>query len=155
MFITWYRLSVNHKDIRSLYIIFRYIFRLLGSSFSHLIWIELTTNRSSYSDSHSFNVFTTAHRLVIVFFFLMPYLIRGFRNWLIPLICGCPDISFPWMNNWSFWLLLPSVVFIILSSIIRRVGARWTVYPPLSSMEQPSLYIIGSFIQKYIIFIIL
>jgi cytochrome c oxidase subunit 1 len=67
----------------------------------------------------------------------MPYLIGGFRNWLIPLISRSPDITFPRLNNWSFWLLIPAIIFIILSSFIRRVRARWTIYPPLSSLEQP------------------
>jgi len=33
--------------------------------------------------------------------------------------------------------LIPAVLFISLSAIIRRVRAGWTVYPPLSSLEQP------------------
>jgi len=76
---------------------------------------------------------TTAHAIVIIFFFLIPTLISGFGNWLIPLYIRVPDIAFPRINNLSFWLIFPAFILVILSSCIDR-GARtgWTLYPPLS-----------------------
>jgi len=65
----------------------------------------------------------------------MPVIIGGFGNWLIPLLLGAPDIAFPRLNNFRFWLL-PLALYIILSSI--RVdggrGTGWTLYPPLSGL---------------------
>jgi len=90
-------------------------------------------------NNHYFNVLTTAHALVIIFFFLMPSLISRFGNILIPLYCGVPDIAFPRMNNLSYWLMFPAVLILLIRSIIERgVGTRWTVYPPLSSFGHGS-----------------
>lgn len=90
-------------------------------------------------NNHYFNVLTTAHALVIIFFFLMPSLISGFRNILMPLYCGVPDMAFPRMNNLSYWLMFPAVLMLLIRSIIEgRVGTRWTVYPPLSSFRHRS-----------------
>merc|ERR1712200_317357 len=75
-----------------------------------------------------------AHRLVIIFFFLIPVLIRGFRNYLLPLYLQVPDIAIPRLNNMSFWLLPPSFrVFILSLTASVAPSCGWTIYPPLSS----------------------
>jgi len=66
----------------------------------------------------------------------MPISIGGFGNWLIPLILGVADIAFPRINNLSFWLLIPSFTFLLLSSVLDAgAGTGWTVYPPLSDSK--------------------
>lgn len=45
-------------------------------------------------------------------------------------------MHFPRMNNLRFWLLLPSMTFLVLSSYISLgAGTGWTVYPPLSRVS--------------------
>jgi len=46
-------------------------------------------------DRHSFNVIVTGHRIVMIFFFIMPMLIRRFGNWLIPFMVRVPDMAWP------------------------------------------------------------
>jgi heme/copper-type cytochrome/quinol oxidase subunit 1 len=48
---------------------------------------------------------------------------------------GCPDISFPRLNNLSFWLL-PAALFLVgVSGVLGTGGGTsWTVYPPLRTI---------------------
>jgi len=65
---------------------------------------------------------------------VIPIIIGGFGNWLLPLLLGCNDIAYPRLNNLRFWLLIPSLLFLLISSITRTgIGTGWTVYPPLAS----------------------
>ena len=115
----------------------RLSFRIIRSALSRVLRLELTTLRSSMMDRHSFNVVVTRHRIIMIFFFVMPMLIRGFRNWLIPFMMRTADMAWPRLNNFSFWMLMPASICLVWRLLMRRIRSRWTIYPPLSALEAP------------------
>lgn len=81
-----------------------------------------------------YNARITLHGLLMIFFFVIPALIGGFGNWMLPLSLGSPDISLPRLNALSFWMLLTSLILMVLSFFIDSgPGVGWTLYPPLST----------------------
>ncbi len=133
--------STNHKDIGTLYLVFAVIFGLVGALFSVILRMELADpGIQIVEDGHQFNVLTTGHGLIMVFFMVMPGLIGGLGNWFVPIMIGAPDMAFPRMNNISFWLLAASGILIVSSVLVdggpgSGAGTGWTVYPPLSGSD--------------------
>ena len=133
--------STNCKDITILYMIFAIFSGLVGTGLSIIIRLELAgpTPQILEGNGQVFNVVISAHAIFMIFFLVMPMSVGFFGNYLVPLMLGCADMSLARLNNISFWLLVPSLLLALSSTLIESgPGTGWTVYPPLSSIQSHS-----------------
>src|ERR1700730_8755478 len=105
--------STNHKDIGALYLIFTACAALFAVGLSVVMRAELMEpgvpflkDASRHPNGQLYNVLTSIHGLLMMFFVVIPAMFGGFGNYFVPLMIGAPDMAFPRLNNFSFWLFL-------------------------------------------------
>src|SRR5215217_7680020 len=156
-------MSTNHKDIGIMYLVFSIVTGIIGGLLSGVMRMELQepgiqifhglasmvygldAAASIDAGKQMYNVFTTAHALIMVFFVVMPATMGGFANYFAPLMVGAPDTAFPRINNIAFWLLPAAFILLLMSLFFAGAdgpnmhgSARgWTIYPPLSTTGHP------------------
>ncbi len=76
----------------------------------------------------------TMHASIMIFFVIIPMLVGGFGNFVVPLMVGARDMAFPKLNMLSFWIAMPAGVAMVVSFWTPGgpAGGGWTMYPPLS-----------------------
>ena len=136
-FVRRWLMSTNHKDIGTLYITMAFIGACVGGMLSEIMRQQLMyPHNTIITDGNTWNSIITAHGLLMIFWFVMPALIGGFGNWMVPMMIGAPDMAFPRLNNMSFWFLVMGFIFIMLGITIGNgTGAGWTLYPPLDNSQ--------------------
>ncbi|MDO5533601.1 MAG: cbb3-type cytochrome c oxidase subunit I, partial [Propionibacteriaceae bacterium] len=132
LFWTWMT-TTDHKVIAKLYIWTALFFFGFGGLLALAIRAELAFPQLQYLHYETFNQFFTMHGTIMLLMFATP-MFAAFANALMPLHIGAPDVSFPRLNMFSYWLYLFGSV-IACAGFLSPDGAAsfgWFAYVPLS-----------------------
>jgi cytochrome o ubiquinol oxidase subunit I len=129
--------SVDHKKIGIMYIVLAVIMLLRG--FADAIMMRLQqaiafNGSEGYLPAHHYDQVFTAHGVIMIFFVGMP-MVTGLMNYIMPLQIGARDVSFPFLNNFSFWMTAGGAVLVMMSLFVGEFAKTgWLAYPPLSGI---------------------
>lgn len=158
-----YIFSIDHKVIGVQYAVSALIFLFFGFSLMALMRYQLAYPstplnflngvfgerrwQSGFMTPDFYNELGAMHGTIMVFLAIVPVLVGGFGNFVLPLQIGAPDMAFPKLNMMSYWVYVPGGL-IMLASFFTREGAAasgWTAYAPLSVIARngETLWLLG------------
>ena len=129
--------SVDHKKIGIMYMVLGLVMFLRG--FSDAIMMRLQQamavgGSEGYLPADHYDQIFTAHGVIMIFFVAMPF-VTGLMNYVVPLQIGARDVSFPFLNNFSFWMTTAGAVLCMISLFVGEFARTgWLAYPPLSGL---------------------
>ena len=136
-----YFTTTDHKVIGNMYFVTAFFFFLLGGILALGIRAELAAPGMDYMNYETFNQFFTMHGTIMLLMFATP-MFSGFANAIVPLQLGAPDVAFPRMNGYAFWLYVFGAVMACTGFVMPGGAASfgWFAYAPLSnSIHSPGI----------------
>ncbi|WP_445681854.1 cytochrome o ubiquinol oxidase subunit I [Radicibacter daui] len=129
--------SVDHKKIGIMYMILGVIMLLRGFADALMMRGQQAMafgENHGYLPPHHYDQVFTAHGVIMIFFVAMPF-VTGLMNFVVPLQIGARDVSFPFLNNFSFWMTVAGAITVMISLFIGEFARTgWLAYPPLSGI---------------------
>ncbi|MBE7188056.1 cytochrome c oxidase subunit I [Jatrophihabitans endophyticus] len=141
--------TTDPKMIGRMYLVTSLAFFALGGVMALLMRIELARPGRQFLTQEQYNQLFTMHGTIMLLFFATPILF-AFANLVLPLQIGSPDVAFPRLNAFSYWLYLFGATM-ATSGFLTPNGAAdfgWYAYSPLTNATNSpgvgaDLWIIG------------
>jgi cytochrome o ubiquinol oxidase subunit I len=130
--------SVDHKRIGIMYMVLGLVMLLRG--FADAIMMRLQQAMAfganeGYLNAHHYDQIFTAHGVIMIFFVAMPF-VTGLMNFVVPLQIGARDVSFPFLNNFSFWMTAAGAAIVMASLFVGEFARTgWLAMAPLSGLD--------------------
>ncbi|MFJ3383266.1 cytochrome c oxidase subunit 1 [Curtobacterium sp. PhB130] len=126
--------STDHKTIGYMYLITSFLYFLLAGVMALVIRAQLfEPGLQLVATKEQYNQLFTMHGTIMLLLFATP-LFSGFANAIMPLQIGAPDVAFPRLNGFAFWLYFFGGL-IAVGGFLTPQGAAsfgWFAYAPLS-----------------------
>src|SRR3712207_1610323 len=106
---------------------------VIGGLMALLMRGELARPGLQFLSPEQYNQLVTMHGTIMLLFFATP-LFFAFSNLIMPLQIGAPDVAFPRLNAFSYWLYFFGAALAV-SGFLTPGGAAdsgWYAYTPLS-----------------------
>jgi len=128
--------STDHKVIGYMYLISSFVWFLIAGVMALIIRAQLfAPGLEVVATREQYNQLFTMHGTIMLLMFATP-LFAGFANVVMPLQIGAPDVAFPRLNAFAFWLYTFGSL-IAVGGFLTPQGAAsfgWFAYAPLSDV---------------------
>ena len=104
--------TTDPKDIAILYLVTSFGFFLVGGLMALLMRAELAQPGLQFLSVDQYNQLFTMHGTIMLLLYATPILF-GFANYIVPLQIGAPDVAFPRLNAFSYWLPLFGGIIVV------------------------------------------
>ena len=127
--------STDHKTIGYMYLVTSFIYFCLGGVMALVIRAQLfAPGLEIVQTKEQYNQLFTMHGTIMLLMFATP-LFFGFANALMPLQIGAPDVAFPRLNAFTYWLYSFGSLIAVAGFLTPQGAAAfgWFAYQPLAS----------------------
>lgn len=128
--------TTDHKKIGTLYLVTSFFFFCVGGVLALVMRAELARPGTQLVSNEQFNQAFTMHGTIMLLMFATP-LFAGFANWIMPLQIGSPDVAFPRLNMFAYWLYLFGSLIAVAGFLTRR-APRTSAGSPTPRCPTPS-----------------
>ena len=129
-----YLSTTDHKVLGNMYFVTAMFFFCFAGILALGIRAELANPGMQFLNHETFNQFFTMHGTIMLLMFATP-MFAGFANAMLPLQLGAPDVAFPRLNAFSYWIYLFGSLLACAGFLTKEGAASfgWFGYTPLST----------------------
>ncbi|WP_040803771.1 aa3-type cytochrome oxidase subunit I [Nocardia concava] len=127
--------TTDPKMLGMMYLTTAITYFLIGGIMALLMRAELARPGMQFLSPEQFNQLFTMHGTIMLLFYATA-IVFGFANVILPIQIGAPDVAFPRLNSFSYWLYFFGALM-ATAGFITPGGAAdfgWTAYTPLSDI---------------------
>ncbi|HMC91769.1 MAG TPA: cbb3-type cytochrome c oxidase subunit I, partial [Allosphingosinicella sp.] len=97
--------TTDHKRIGRRYMVTAFVFLCLGGVLALAMRVQLSGPEKALMTPDRYNQLFTMHGTTMMFLFAVPVM-EAMAIYLVPLMIGTRNISFPRLNAFSYWMYL-------------------------------------------------
>jgi cytochrome c oxidase subunit 1 len=126
--------TTDAKQIGIMYMATSFVFFMVGGLLALLMRAELARPGLQFLSTEQYNQLFTMHGTIMLLLFATP-IVFAFANYVVPLQIGAPDVAFPRLNAFAYWLYLFGGSLVVAGFITPGGAASfgWFAYAPLNS----------------------
>ncbi|MFC7528734.1 cytochrome c oxidase subunit I [Actinoplanes sp. GCM10030250] len=134
---SWLAKTIRTTDAKQIGIMYgatALVWFVLGGLMALLMRAELGRPGMQILSPEQYNQLFTMHGTIMLLFFATP-IVFAFANFVVPIQIGAPDVAFPRLNAFAYWLYLFGGVIAFGGFLVPGGAADfgWTAYTPLST----------------------
>src|SRR5699024_2922810 len=126
--------TTDPKLIGEMYVVTALSFFMAGGLMAMLMRAELARRGIEVRSPEQYNQLFTIHGTLMLLLYATP-IVFGFANLVLPIQIGAPDVAFPRLNAFSFYLFLFGGLIVVSAFVVPNgpPAFGWTGYTPLSN----------------------